>query len=300
VLLTLVAFGSFLVFFDGGVTQAALEASAVQQMAAEEGQLMREAPSEALRLAPAHGLGEQLKAEGLLRVDGLLPSESATALLSHVEARLKEGIAAVTEDENRGYQYFGAVLCRNNRYDLKLALEPPVEAALVPVIEQLRPMLCEVLGDDAELFELAALISDPGAPRQPLHPDTPRTQGTDAPAVVTTFVALQDVEADMGPTVFLPRSCTAEAHAAFNAGEGSNEKRELLRSAPQQLGLLSRGDASVFDSRLLHCGGANTSPRRRVLFYVSFKAANTRPPPGTILTSLRGRKLAELAAAAAA
>ena len=38
VLLVLVAFGAYLVFFDGGATQAALEANAVQQMAAEEGE----------------------------------------------------------------------------------------------------------------------------------------------------------------------------------------------------------------------------------------------------------------------
>ena len=44
------------------------------------------------------------------------------------------------------YQYFGAVLVRNNRYDLKLTLSPQVEAALLPMVERLRPTLCDLLG----------------------------------------------------------------------------------------------------------------------------------------------------------
>ena len=38
-----------------------------------------------------------------------------------------------------------------------------LEEVLVP----LTPLVADKLGEDAELFELAALVSDPGAPRQP-------------------------------------------------------------------------------------------------------------------------------------
>lgn len=145
VLLTLVGFGSYLVFFDGGATQAALEAQAVQQMAADEGELMRSAPREApATLSAATAAADPsvaaatLRSEGLLRVDGLVPPEATAALAAYVEARLVEGRAAVAEDAMREYQYFGAVLCRNNRYDLKLALEPPVEAVLLPAVAQAR------------------------------------------------------------------------------------------------------------------------------------------------------------------
>ena len=167
-----------------------------------------------------------------------------------------------------------------------------VEAVLLPVVEQLRPLVTELL-PEAELFELAALVSDPGAPRQPVHPDTGYKEGFDEPAVLTGFLALQDVDEDMGPTVFLPRTHFAPVHARFNDKEG-NGKNELLKSAPQALGLLGRGDMSLFDSRLLHCGDANRSNKRRILFYFSFKAGNQRPPPGTMLAALRGTKLDEL------
>ena len=97
----------------------------------------------------------------------------------------------------------------------------------------------------------------------------------------------------MGPTIFLPRTHTSEAHALFDDREGEGHWW-LLEHSPQSLGVLSRGDVSLFDSRLLHCGAANTSPRRRVLFYFSFKAAAARPPDGTLLPGLRGLRMADL------
>ena len=144
-----------------------------------------------------------------------------------------------------------------------------------------------MLGADAELFELAALVSDPGAPRQPVHPDTPFMQTQPEPQVVTAFVALQDIDESMGPTFFLPGTHVQQAHDTFNKDESS--KVELLREAPRRLGLQRAGDATLFDSRLLHGGGANRSRRRRMLLYFSFKRANARGvPTGTLLRELRG------------
>ena len=129
VLLALVAFGAFLVFADGGATQAALESSAVQQMAAEEGGLMRQAPREALPTRTAAAATAEpaaavatLRTEGLLRVDGLVPPEATVALVEYIEKRLQAGRVAVKEDAMREYQYFGAVLCRNNRLASGLGL----------------------------------------------------------------------------------------------------------------------------------------------------------------------------------
>jgi ectoine hydroxylase-related dioxygenase (phytanoyl-CoA dioxygenase family) len=45
----------------------------------------------------------------------------------------------------------------------------------------------------------------------------------------STFVALQDVRLEMGPTIFLPRTHTAAMHAQFRDqkfGKGGSEKRE--------------------------------------------------------------------------
>ena len=45
---------------------------------------------------------------------------------------------------------------------------------------------------------------------------------------------------------------------------------------------------AMYDGRLLHCGGANDSRKRRVLFYFSFKAsAGRRTADGTLLATLK-------------
>ena len=40
-------------------------------------------------------------------------------------------------------------------------------------------------------------------------------QGEQRPSIVTAFCALQDIGPEMGPTLFLPRTHTAAAHADF-------------------------------------------------------------------------------------
>lgn len=46
-----------------------------------------------------------------------------------------------------------------------------------------------------------------------------------------------------------------------------------LLDRPHTLSLLTSGSAALYDSRLLHCGGANRSPRTRVLFYFTMSSA---------------------------
>ena len=104
----------------------------------------------------------------------------------------------------------------------------------------------------------------------------------------------------MGPTRFLPRTHTEEAHTRYvweqplPWGQGApdadddSEFAELLRQSAVRVPLLRRGDCIFFDSRLLHCAGANRSASRRVTFYFALKARDATPPPGTLFQRLRG------------
>jgi len=143
----------------------------------------------------------------------------------------------------------------------------------------LHTLLRDSLGDDASLYELSALVSEPGSPRQPVHPDNPYQPR--AP-LLTCFVALQPVMPMMGPTTFLPRTHTAEAHAAFEGGVTSRDA--LLSTSPHVVACLDAGDASLFDSRTMHCGGANDAEAggTRVLFYCSFRNPNAEAPVGNV------------------
>jgi len=212
---------------------------------------------------------------------------------------------------------FGNVRRPVARFDLKLDLSPIVMEAMAEALIPLKAIYETSLGETAELFELGAFITDPTAPRQPVHPDTAHTLH---PAAGSTFIALQDIDASMGPTLYLPGTHrNASAHAALNTREdpmclihgtptdwmqlssmdedeakameaaedrlgletAMSPKERMLRGTPSQLGAPMRGgDAMTFDSRLLHCGTANDSPRRRVLFYFSFRVQGAVTPYG--------------------
>ena len=66
---------------------------------------------------------------------------------------------------------FGDIMKPCHRHDVKLGLEAaPVRAALSSLLGALQPALTARLGEGAKLHELAALVSLPGAARQPVHP----------------------------------------------------------------------------------------------------------------------------------
>ena len=83
----------------------------------------------------------------------------------------------------------GITLCAHCRHDVKLDLRHPVvSGALNQAISALGPTIGQILGPQAELFELGAIIANGGAARQPAHPDTPWSA---MPSVCTAFIALQ-------------------------------------------------------------------------------------------------------------
>uniref|UniRef100_A0A7S0GNJ1 Uncharacterized protein n=1 Tax=Proboscia inermis TaxID=420281 RepID=A0A7S0GNJ1_9STRA len=151
-------------------------------------------------------------------------------------------------------------------------------------------------GDDVTLYELSALISEPGSPRQPVHPDNPYQ---DVPPLLTVFIALQDILPGMGPTSFLPRSHTAATHAAYNDSVPARD--ELLQQSSSVAALLRSGDVALFDSRTMHCGGANDAVEgdTRVLLYLSFRnprATEAIGNVGSMLPSIPSTTLRELRA----
>lgn len=136
-------------------------------------------------------------------------------------------------------------------------------------------------------------------------------------AYLPHFPPSQDIDLDMGPTIFLPGTHTKEAHTAFYGGflEAGRDKmglrippipEDFLRSCPVRLSTLRAGDVALYNQQVLHCGSANRSPDRvRRQFYVSFRdatvanveaRASIRPALrgkltlGEVRAELRGRK----------
>lgn len=225
-----------------------------------------------------------LKKNGVVRIDKVLPSKTADRLREFVLRSRESATLDVEDGRVKQLDRFADVLLKCNRCDLKIPLGPDI------ITKSLQQLLCkspvtdtigEVLGSDATLYELSCLISDPGSQRQVVHPDNPfvakHDLSPDEPILLTCFVALQDIDFSMGPTVWIPGTHTKEAHEIFQdetAGidGGDSPKDNLLRTSPNVLGKLKKGSCAIFDSRLLHCGSANRSEdTSRALFYFSFK-----------------------------
>jgi hypothetical protein len=237
-----------------------------------EERCQRSAPREGIRACAPELAASFIRTDGLALLANVLSTDSSQRLLVHVQERLAQATAL---EPDSAASPFGDVLCRKNRYDLMLrADDPPVRRAISDALRSIAPCVERLLGQGALLYECSALVSDPGAPRQQIHPDTPFRR---SPVALTIFISLQDVTVEMGPTVFLPRSHTEACHEAYHSKDAP-DMEEVLRSHPCVTGIMRCGDAVVFDSRLLHCGSANTSSRRRVLFYLSFRKPSVALP----------------------
>jgi ectoine hydroxylase-related dioxygenase (phytanoyl-CoA dioxygenase family) len=223
-------------------------------------------------LEPSDGRSEyqskllaEMKKNGVVRIDNVLTEEMTASLLSLVMHELEVAKADVAKGVDQSKR-FSNLLSSENRWDLKLPWSPTLADAYRRIVRPGMPLgdlLTNLASNNGSVHELAAFVSMPGACRQVLHADT---LWSATPSVYTCTVALQDVTPAMGPTVFLPATQSRAAHRRFDAAAS---RRALIAAAPHALSTLAAGDAAVYDSRVLHCGGANRSARPRVLLYLS-------------------------------
>jgi ectoine hydroxylase-related dioxygenase (phytanoyl-CoA dioxygenase family) len=252
-----------------------------------------------------------LASDGLVCIENVLPDDLADRLreyLIDLRDRSRSAIeaGAITNSQDR----FADVLLNQNRCDLKVPLGPAAVndalrhlLAAVPrgtVLRNLIELVYEKhgsVGSQAALYELNCFMSQSGARRQLVHADIvsqsdddrPSILGPDEPIMLTCFVALQDVDASMGPTYFIPGTHNLQAHRQFfetpdavpPAPMFDSTKDELLGTRPAVMGTLKKGSCILFDPRTLHCAGANfcdDPAKTRALFYFSFKNPKVDSP----------------------
>lgn len=298
------ASGEFEIVDAGEVADDALERALV-----EESTLRDATPLVTTPIATAPSV---LANEGVVRLGRVLSAATVVALREHVLAELDELLHTnAAETPGTSTARFSAVLAPHatdmdveRRWDVRLRLTPLVRRALRELMDgPLGESFEAACGADAELHELAALVAAPGAAPQPLHADT--LWNADG-CLYTSFVALQTVSREMGPTRFLRSTHTAEAHAAFDDACAPEDVGTFLAGLPSDTaacGLLEAGDATLYDGRLLHGGSASAdnavvpavSDGVRVLFYVTFKRADAdadelgNDEAYSLLSNYRGR-----------
>jgi len=242
-----------------------------------------------------------LTQDGVLRLNNICTSDLCDRMLASINAALAVEIAAKNPELTT--TGFGNVLARDNRWDMYLPPTGCYLEALESMFGLNNSPLSELFssvfdGKDAELHELSSLICDCGALSQPIHPDSQHDSSSEGFSqlgpMYTIFLALQDVEEEMGPTVFLPRTNTQTCHESFKGS--TDTKADFLAGCEYRQSLLRKGDVAVMDSRTLHMGHENVSSRR-VLFYLTLRSpslfASSSPaiPRGSMLAGISPRML---------
>lgn len=159
-----------------------------------------------------------------------------------------------------------------SRYEFRLPMSRTTRSMLEAVLSgDVGGAIAENIGEDCELSGLVYIVSEKGAVAQAVHSDG--NWGENAPKVITLFLATSDIQdEDMGPTRFMPATHAPEC---FDGGEwlpptpanGVREREDVWFP-------LNAGDAVMMQSTLWHCGGANTSEKKRVLLSFSFTQRN--------------------------
>lgn len=143
------------------------------------------------------GVAETVRRDGTARV-ATTCSTAEVATLRRYVLRRREGHRETHNCGAWGVTRDDAAGARATRVDLRLPLGPSCVTAAVARL--LAPgtacgdALAALAGDDALLWELAALVSSPGAPPQAIHADSLFTRDA---AIFTCFLALQDISEDM-------------------------------------------------------------------------------------------------------
>ena len=253
------------------------------------------------------GHGAILQQNGVARINNVLSSETSRALVTYIDEEKLRSEEEVSNGSVPQLSRFTRVLLKSNRCDLLLPFDTSNDVIMQALYELLGDgtsksnmgavgsIIESTLSSDAELYEFASLISDPGSDRQVIHPDIAHqgeTQKRTGP-LLTCFVAIQDIDQSMGPSEFLPHTNTAEYHRQLN---DHSLRDDMLKHVPSKISLLNEGDCSIFDATTLHAGTANRSDKRRRLFYFTFRSLAMDDPrtwnnPGSIRPEVKESQL---------
>ncbi|KAJ1445853.1 hypothetical protein M885DRAFT_492254 [Pelagophyceae sp. CCMP2097] len=156
------------------------------------------------------------------------------------------------------------------RYDVKLPeAQDLVDTLLAPSGggASCMDVVRAALGGDPKLLALGVVVSAPGTAVQRWHADGaalfPETGFCSLPVhALTVFLPLVDVGPRQGPTQFIPGTHRGTAVVLCDG--------DAVTHAPAAEPLLRTGDAVIFDYRLVHRGGANSSDEDRPMLYCAF------------------------------
>ena len=168
----------------------------------------------------------RFRRDGFVIIRGGVARGAAAALRAEMSARLASDRASARVWLRR---CLSNVQAAERRHSVEAALSPAARAALATLLRERRALYAALLPgavDAAELVELGAIASLPGARAQAAHPDIAACEPCE---LVTTFVALQDVSREMGPTMVYAERRLARARARARRRRAARGRRAVRR-----------------------------------------------------------------------
>lgn len=230
-------------------------------------------------------LFSSIENHGFVAVKGLCEESLSQSLLELTSRRLKEQLAALGKNEigigsAAGYKE----ICQRSkgRWDVPLELS---ELGINPSDCAWWPLVARTLGEDAVCCFQGLVSSEPNSPDQEWHIDSPHTsQEHTPPNLVNVLIALEDIDAEMGPTQLAVGTHRHTNHLRNTELASDELVYQCEKTNPQKLksqehpenfetwsAPLSRGTVLFFDDRVLHRGQANRSRKFRHVAYFSYR-----------------------------
>ena len=230
---------------------------------------------------------EQLLSNGVCRISGLLRPDDCDVLGDYVNQMLQVTTSSSSPisrpklpsripDTRLNCESEPVLLPLHPRTVMLLPLQNNlVQAALQYLISRLGPIFEHVVpqllppsknphNSNVQLLEAACEVFAPAGVHQQLHASFSRDPSCSSPVPprIAAFVYLQDTpNKQHGPTVFVPRSNTKEAHQHF--------KTQTFPAQDAVAAILNKGDVVLYDASLLHFNSANRNGHDRGVLYFS-------------------------------
>lgn len=199
---------------------------------------------------------QSFRVNGCLQIADVLPPGFVDELAARFSADYSRYFAEQEHDD--------ALTVGGRRYKVSVTLDGAFAEPMLYANALILPIVRELLGEDAVLASMVAVVALPGAEGQGLHRDHPWLFGQVIDRMVPCYalkliVPLIDLDEATGTTLMKPGT-----HVVFD------DKGVAMPSAAPEA---KRGDCLLMDYRLLHEGTANRSDRIRPVLFLAY----TRP-----------------------
>lgn len=159
------------------------------------------------------------------------------------------------------------VIEKKNRHHYALIIDKTIKK-IIHKIYISHYLTWDTLTPEPEVVECALFISEPNCNEQFWHRDIDVSMDNKT-NIFSIGIALNDIDKDMAPLQLFPKSHTHQLSALT-----------LNRMFPYTSLDCKKGTLYVWDNRIMHRGGSNTSNKKRYVFYVSFMSKQCKKPYG--------------------